>query len=451
MGQNLQYLNFSHFFIFIFILFILCMPVIVASPVTIYGTVEYENGEKVNDAVVIVSADGYPNETKTTVNGAWQVDVGAETGTRWEEGTSFTVTVIKNSYEGTKTGVLQGTYTNVGTVIVKDSSIFQPVSDASKNNQNSSDNSRPVAIISESLYEATVNETIVFSAVDSYDTNGNITGYRWDFNGDGVFDTDWIKNNSITHEYSTPGIYSVIVQVKDAFNTIDSDSAIVDISRDNQGVDIKAKKTGLTSQNIVFQIELNSNIILKNITWSLGDNTTAYGNKINHTYISPGVYFVTVQVKDNNESIFYDIHRIEIKLDTDKDLLSNDLEEMIGSAIWTKNNFITVQIGSEYNLLINTDADRFYDVFYNTSQNNYSVVSMKNMSYLIDNDLDGMVEFMYNETTGSLSVYEDDLGSGNNNNGNQGSSTNDSPNTSFPLFLLSIFSLFLYIYIKKSY
>lgn len=426
------------------------MPVIVASPVTVYGTAEYKNGGNVTDATVIVAADGYPNETTTCVDGAWQVDVGAVTGTRWEEGTSFTVTVIKNSYEGTKTGVLQGTYTNVGTVIVKDSSIFQPVSDASKNNQDSIDNSRPVAIISESLYEATVNETIVFSAVDSYDTNGNITGYRWDFNGDGVFDTDWIKNNSITHEYSTPGIYTVIVQVKDAFNTIDSDSAIVDISRNNQGVDIKAKKTGLTSQNIVFQIELNSNIILKNITWSLGDNTTAYGNKINHTYISPGVYFVTVQVKDNNESIFYDVHRIEIKLDTDKDLLSNDLEEMIGSPIWTKNAFITLQMDAEYNLLVDSDNDGYYDVFYNTSQNNYSVVSMKNMSYLIDNDLDGMVEFLYNETTGSLSVYEDDLGSGN-NNGNQGSSTNDSPNTSFPLFLLSIFSFFLYIYIKKSY
>ena len=39
--------------------------------------------------------------------------------------------------------------------------------------------------------------------------------YRWDFNGDGVWDTDWSPSNQITNTFNTPGITKVVVQVMD--------------------------------------------------------------------------------------------------------------------------------------------------------------------------------------------------------------------------------------------
>lgn len=435
--------------ILMYIAFILFIPISVASPVTIYGYATYQNGDNVTDAPVIVHADGYTNETTFVSNGFWQVDVGAETGTRWEEGTSFTVLIRKGSYEGTKTGVVQGTYTNVGTVIVKDSNIFQPVSDASKNDQNGSDHRRPVAIISESLYEATVNETIEFSAVESYDINGSISGYRWDFDGDGFVDTDWKKDYSITHKYAQPGLYSVVVQVKDMYNHTDADSAHVVISNETQRIDIKAKTKGLTGQTISFTLDLTDIQSLANVTWTIGDDTILYGQHVNHTFVTPGTYFVTVEALDGNDAVFYDIHRIEVKLDTDKDLLSNEVEELIGSSIWTKNAFITVQMGSEVHLLVNTDTDRFYDVFYNSTVKNYSVVRMEEMNYLIDSDIDGKIEYEYNESTGSFSVYHDDSES--NGDGDQNGRVTDSPGVSFIVVMLLFFVMFFFMYIKKQY
>jgi predicted transcriptional regulator len=38
---------------------------------------------------------------------------------------------------------------------------------------------------------------------------------RWDFDGDGVWDTDWSANSTIVHEFPGPGNYAVIVEIRD--------------------------------------------------------------------------------------------------------------------------------------------------------------------------------------------------------------------------------------------
>lgn len=39
---------------------------------------------------------------------------------------------------------------------------------------------------------------------------------RWDFNGDGIWDTDWLSTLSIAHEFPKPGNYTVTLEVRDA-------------------------------------------------------------------------------------------------------------------------------------------------------------------------------------------------------------------------------------------
>lgn len=63
-----------------------------------------------------------------------------------------------------------------------------------------------------------------FNAAESEDDRSfNIAlQYRWDFDGDGVWDTEYAKANAIVHQYQQPGSYAVAVEVKD----IDGLSAI---------------------------------------------------------------------------------------------------------------------------------------------------------------------------------------------------------------------------------
>jgi len=70
----------------------------------------------------------------------------------------------------------------------------------------------PYASFSFSLAQATVNETVVFDAWNSYDFDGQITRYLWDF-GDGstANETSPITN----HDYSFPKVYNVTLTVID--------------------------------------------------------------------------------------------------------------------------------------------------------------------------------------------------------------------------------------------
>jgi rhamnogalacturonan endolyase len=70
----------------------------------------------------------------------------------------------------------------------------------------------PVASFTYSPSTPTVDGTVTFNASASYDPNGIIVGYRWDF-GDGQNATGTTPN--VTHVYAAPGIYTVNLTVID--------------------------------------------------------------------------------------------------------------------------------------------------------------------------------------------------------------------------------------------
>ncbi|HEX17706.1 MAG TPA: PKD domain-containing protein, partial [Thermoplasmatales archaeon] len=74
----------------------------------------------------------------------------------------------------------------------------------------------PVAIITIDKTTVKEMEVITLSASGSYDPDGSITGCRWDFEGDGKWDTDWMdKDQPVQHFYTSVGRYTVILEVKD--------------------------------------------------------------------------------------------------------------------------------------------------------------------------------------------------------------------------------------------
>jgi hypothetical protein len=78
-------------------------------------------------------------------------------------------------------------------------------------------------------YSGLIDETIEFVGSGT-DSDGVITGYRWDFTNDGTYDTDWSTSPTASHIYDTEDEYEVTLQVKDDFGATDTDTTSVDIS-----------------------------------------------------------------------------------------------------------------------------------------------------------------------------------------------------------------------------
>ncbi|KAA0005452.1 MAG: PKD domain-containing protein [Thermoplasmata archaeon] len=84
------------------------------------------------------------------------------------------------------------------------------------------DNFAPVANFSYLPSNAAANETVTFNASMSYDSDGSIVNYTWDF-GDGSTGYGCIVN----HSYASNGAYNVTLLVKDDDGAIASIKKIV--------------------------------------------------------------------------------------------------------------------------------------------------------------------------------------------------------------------------------
>lgn len=82
-------------------------------------------------------------------------------------------------------------------------------------------------------YAGVVGELISFDASNSYDPDGHITGYRWDWTNDGTWDTAWLSSPRVNYSYSSSGTYTAKLQVKDNNGLTDTDTTTVTISSAN--------------------------------------------------------------------------------------------------------------------------------------------------------------------------------------------------------------------------
>lgn len=83
-------------------------------------------------------------------------------------------------------------------------------------------NTRPTGFFTVEPEQGSPAQKFRFDATESFDDQykQNRLQYRWDFDGDGVYDTDWVSREIIEHTYGYgyAGIYTVTLQVKDPEN-----------------------------------------------------------------------------------------------------------------------------------------------------------------------------------------------------------------------------------------
>jgi PKD repeat protein len=155
-------------------------------------------------------------------------------------------------------------------------------------------------------YSGYVDYEIIFNGSGSSDSDGSITGYRWDWNNDGIYDTGWSTSSIITNAYSSSGTYTVKLQVKDNDDALGNSTAIVTVKVLNNKQPPKADAGGPYQGNTNVSIRFNGSGSLDTdgtlilFLWDFGDGNTQPGISPSHTYTTAGRYTVTLTVTDND-------------------------------------------------------------------------------------------------------------------------------------------------------
>jgi PKD repeat protein len=161
------------------------------------------------------------------------------------------------------------------------------------------DNDRPVASFIFSPTNPLVDERVHFDAADSYDPDGTIVGYEWDF-GDGGTGS----GVDVFHRYSSKGSYTVYLRVTDNSGNTANTAKSVTVS-DNQSPTasfIFSPSVPLTGEPVYFNASESSDpdgtIVM--YAWDFGDGHFGTGREVDHTYSDSGTYRVTLVVTDNS-------------------------------------------------------------------------------------------------------------------------------------------------------
>jgi len=163
-------------------------------------------------------------------------------------------------------------------------------------------NQPPVAVAGDDIF--TCNAAVEFNGEGSYDNDGRVIQYIWDF-GDGA-EGSGMKT---THVYSAEGTYTVKLTVRDDSGTkcdTATDELTVRINATpvaNAVVGSDQKKTiTCPDQSLQFDgsASTDSDGKITTYAWNFGDGSTAEGAKVNHAYTKPGNYLVTLTVTDDS-------------------------------------------------------------------------------------------------------------------------------------------------------
>ena len=160
-------------------------------------------------------------------------------------------------------------------------------------------NRPPVAIFAESTETAYIGEAIVFNASDSYDLDGTIASYFWDF-GDETNTTGVIVN----HAYDINGTFTVTLTVTDDDGTSNSSSSTKTILKNEPPIPLftESVETVYTGEIITFNASdsYDPDGSITNYFWDFGDGTNTTGLTVNHAYVDDDVYTITLTVTDDD-------------------------------------------------------------------------------------------------------------------------------------------------------
>ena len=176
-------------------------------------------------------------------------------------------------------------------------------------------NAPPIANFSATDDAPTVGDTVEFDASGSYDPNGEVVSYEWDF-GDGTTG----EGVKVSHSYANTGYYVITLTVTDDAGAVGTARHAVNVQEKSSGggcsggscggPDIPlAVITGLpgcSGGEVGVPIEFDGSYSraaegkIISYKWDFGDGTTGSGVRVSHAYQKTGRFLVTLTVTDEN-------------------------------------------------------------------------------------------------------------------------------------------------------
>ena len=252
-------------------------------------------------------------------------------------------------------------------------------------------NTRPVADASRGEpYTSNVGEEITFDGSKSFDIDGTINKWYWDF-GDGTDGTGRIT----THIYSNPGMYYVILTVTDNRNAVDSYETVATIRQSNRPPTapiINGTKIGNKTVEYTYtatSTDPDNDAIRYFFDWDDGTNMTsaflASGTiyNVSRNWTDSGVYAITVHAEDINGGVS-DTTEMRVFIDVNVLFIDDEIQ----------------------GYLLDVNNDSIYDIFHNDATGSDTTVELQdNGIYLLDSDGDALWDYEYNPGTDMLTPH----------------------------------------------
>jgi len=170
------------------------------------------------------------------------------------------------------------------------------------------ENLPPIADFTWSPENPSHGQIISFDASTSYDPDGTITWYQWDWNNDGVYEEN-LPNPTTTHLWTNMGSYPIKLQVTDDDGAVDTITKTITITNQPPGApSIDGPTNG--EPNIAYQwnfmaVDPDTDDISLQIDWGDGTLSVWYGPynsgeviAQSHVYSAEGTYTIKSKAKD---------------------------------------------------------------------------------------------------------------------------------------------------------
>jgi PKD repeat protein len=178
-----------------------------------------------------------------------------------------------------------------------------------------SDNLQPIPDFFWTPENPKLYETVHFDASVSYDPDGWIELYEWDWNHDGVYEESSTEPFS-THSWSDPGKYLVILRITDNDGATDMKAQQVTVTENQKPIAdfYYTPEKPIVGQGVTFDASASYDPdgYIISYKWDFGDQTSGTGKVTSHVYSTAGYHTVTLTVRDNDNAEVTSSKSIEI-------------------------------------------------------------------------------------------------------------------------------------------
>ncbi|HEY6168907.1 MAG TPA: PKD domain-containing protein, partial [Verrucomicrobiae bacterium] len=141
---------------------------------------------------------------------------------------------------------------------------------------------------------------VSFSSAGSFDSDGSIVGYDWNF-GDGG--TSTVANPS--HTYNAAGTYTATLVVRDNSGLTGVDSVVINVNAPANQSPVAVANATPISGTVPLTVNFSSagsydpDGSIASYSWTFGDGGSSTAVNPSHTYNAAGTYVATLVVTDN--------------------------------------------------------------------------------------------------------------------------------------------------------